>query len=119
MKALYVLLIFVAIIFIIVVIYLANNVIKSDNFTKSTQFSQIGKNIKYEKKKIFEKMKIPSYVDHRTLYELYHTGVPDVYDVNGNKINGTEPNPEKVIHHLNLLLNSKESTSAPHKTNIR
>lgn len=112
MKALHVLLILVVIIVIIIVAYFIINFVKSDSFTQSPQYTQLtqaSKRIKHEKNKIIEKVK-PS-TDHRILYELNHTGVPDVYDLEGNKINGTEPDPLKVIYHLELLLNSDKASS--------
>jgi hypothetical protein len=34
------------------------------------------------------------------LFHLYYNGVPDKYDLNGNKIHGIEPNPGKAIWYL-------------------
>jgi hypothetical protein len=34
------------------------------------------------------------------LFHLYYNGVPDKYDLNGNKIKGIEPNPGKAIWYL-------------------
>jgi hypothetical protein len=34
------------------------------------------------------------------LFHLYYNGVPDKYDLNGNKISGIEPNPGKAIWYL-------------------
>jgi hypothetical protein len=39
------------------------------------------------------------------LFNLYNTGIYDTYDVDGNLIKGIEPNAEKSIHYLNLLIN--------------
>jgi len=52
--------------------------------------------------------------NHRALYELYYSGVPDIYDNENNKIPGMEPNILKAIDHLYLLLNSDIATDEDH-----
>lgn len=37
---------------------------------------------------------------HRQLYEIFYSGVPDKYDIHGNKIQGIKPNPQKAMDHL-------------------
>jgi hypothetical protein len=38
---------------------------------------------------------------HKNMYQLYHDGISDRYDLTQNKINGVEPNPMLAIYHLN------------------
>lgn len=47
-------------------------------------------------------------INHRALYEMYYNGVPDTFDINGNRIPGVEPDAQKAIKYLNLLINSPE-----------
>lgn len=103
MKAWHVLL-FLIIIILISILLIIYFCVPIDNFT------QAGKIINYEKQKIIENVKLPIFIDHKSMYELYHIGIPDVYDRNNNKIKGVNPNPDKVFHHLEILLNSDKHT---------
>lgn len=39
---------------------------------------------------------------YRKLHDLYYNGVPDKYDLKGNKIKGIKPDPKKAINYLTL-----------------
>lgn len=42
---------------------------------------------------------------HMKLWKLYYDGVPDKYDFHGNRIEGTSPNPELALYHINEAIN--------------
>lgn len=46
----------------------------------------------------------PTY-DYLKLHELFYNGVPDKYDLRGNKIKGIAPDPKKSIHYLRMAGN--------------
>lgn len=106
MKASYILLfLIIAVIILFVSLLIIYYNVPVDNFTQASKI------INYEKQKIIENVKLPVHVDHRALYELYHIGIPDVYDHEGNKIKGVDPSPDKVFHHLGILLLSDKYTA--------
>lgn len=99
MKAWHALLFLICII-IVFVSFIYYYDIPVDNFTQASKI------INYEKHILVEKIKPSTFVDHRSLYELHHSGIPDIYDNEGNKIKGVEPDPIKVIYHLENLISS-------------
>jgi hypothetical protein len=104
MKALYISL-------IIIVVSVIISVIIYFSISDSPNNTQTKKIIQYQKKKIIENFKVPTkYVNHRSLFDLYYTGIPDVYDNNNNKIAGVHPDPSKTIYHLKMLIDSEEGT---------
>lgn len=47
---------------------------------------------------------------NRELYKLYLKGVPDKYDVNGNKLKGVEPQPKLAIQYAETVLKDRQHT---------
>jgi hypothetical protein len=60
-----------------------------------------------ERKKQYEQARTVtsgrSIEDYYTLYELYYNGIPDKYDLKGNKIRGIAPDAHKAIHCLRTI----------------
>jgi hypothetical protein len=45
----------------------------------------------------------PTSADYYKLHELFYNGIPDKYDLQGNKIKGVAPDPKKAIYYLELI----------------
>jgi hypothetical protein len=52
----------------------------------------------------------PNIDKERELFELYYKGVPDTYDLRGNLIRGVEPDSQKAIYYLQLIISSIHGT---------
>ncbi len=49
--------------------------------------------------------------DYRKLFELNFQGIPEKYDINGNKINGVKPDANMAILYLKKLIDTPEGTN--------
>lgn len=52
--------------------------------------------------------------EYRSLYKLYHDGVEDTYDSEGNLMRGLSPDPSLCIHYLQLVISSPYGTLEDH-----
>jgi hypothetical protein len=52
----------------------------------------------------------PPLINYRELYKLYFKGIPDKYGRDGNKILGVEPESDKAIYYLKLIIAQPNST---------
>jgi len=43
-------------------------------------------------------------LNHMKLWNLYYNGVPDKYDLNGNRIEGSAPAPKLALYHINQAI---------------
>ena len=64
---------------------------------------------KNNKKKLKRKEKLTI---HEKLGVLYRDGIPDKYDIYGNKILGIEPDSKKALYHFNIAKNMGSIKSA-------
>jgi len=52
----------------------------------------------------------PNIDKERELFELYYKGFPDTYDLRGNLIRGVEPDAQKAIYYLQIIIKSVYGT---------
>ncbi len=53
---------------------------------------------------------VPNVDKERELFELYYKGVPDTYDLRENLVRGVEPDAQKAINYLQIIINSGPGT---------
>jgi hypothetical protein len=82
---------------------------RTKNFNFHKKFN--AKNTEFLKDLVVLETKIPEIIDNRKLFKKYYKGIDSVYDLNGNNIVGVEPNAQKALYHLNLLIKGPEGKS--------
>ena len=55
--------------------------------------------------------KIPEVIDNRLLFQKYYKGIDSTYDLDGNNVPGIEPNFQKALYHLDLIIKGSDGTS--------